>query len=106
MRIEQSKPLDHAVAVRLKHTNRDPAEWIGELRDGQRIHLVADKTNILISTGDDLNEALAKAMSNDVVRVPHKHVNRAVPTEVMISATGIHLGPGVEVNGKVPGDVG
>lgn len=106
MQVEQSRPLDYAVAVRIRHTNRDPAEWIGELRDGQRIHIVADKKNILISTGANLNEALARARSNDVVRVPHKYINRAVPTEVMISATGLHLGPGVEVNKKVLGDVG
>lgn len=105
MKITEPLPMSELVAVRLKHTSRDPAEWIVTLRDGRRAHIVSTKTNLLIAYGKDLNEALMKAIRGDVEKVPHKQPSRKIKTETMVEITGLNIGPDVVVNSKVPGDV-
>jgi len=105
LKIQEKLALGGQVAKRLRHTSRDPAEWIALLRDGRTIYILSSKTSLMISTGKDLNEALRKHMSQEYERVLHKHGTRAVTTEAMLEKTGLNLGAGVVVNGKVLGDV-
>lgn len=97
--------LEGKVATRLRHTHRNPAEWIGELRDGSRIHIASDKTGLRIAKGADLNSALVNAKANNITRVLHQHISREVPTDKMLEVTGLSLAAGVEVNSIVPGDL-
>jgi hypothetical protein len=102
--MEQQKELGNLVATRLKQTYRDPAEWIGTLRNGSRIHIVCDKTNYRIAQGINLGEALMKAKTNDVLKVPHRQITTNVSTEKMLHQTGLNVGPEVVINEVVLGD--
>lgn len=105
MRLEPKKSLENSVATRIRQTYRDPAEWVVYLRNGEVCHIVADKSNLRVARGKELNESLRKQMKGDVEFIKHKHVNRKVDTETMVRETGLNLGEGVEVNSSVPGDV-
>jgi hypothetical protein len=105
MELKEKPPLEGLVGTRVRQTHRSPAEWIITLRDGRRVHIVATKTSLLISIGNDLNEVLLKAKSGDVIRVPHMELTQAVTSPVMLMLTGLALARFAVVNDEVPGDV-
>lgn len=104
MKINDEPPLTGQIAIRLKQTSRKPTELIGTLRDGRRLHIVATATNLLISTGPGLTDALLKAKAGDVEKVRHKD-SSDLSAEAVLAVTGLKLGPDVDINEAVPGDI-
>lgn len=84
-------PLENHTAVRLVHTHRRPAEWIGSLKNGDRIHMVADARALKVAIAGSLGEALRRAKDGDVEVVKHKSFNSEVSTADMLKVTGLKL---------------
>lgn len=98
------KPLDNRIAKRLRHTHRNPAEWVGTLTDGRIVYVVQQHGKLLVTTGSSLNEVLRLARDGKGEKVSHG-VFGEVSTSTMLEATGLGLTEDVVVNDRVPGDL-
>lgn len=105
MKLLPRRPLEEQIAVRIRHTHRDPAEWCVTLRDGRVAYIVAVKNKLIICTGNSLDDALRVAKDQKGEKVSHGGLGSNVSTDRMLEVTGLLIGEGVTVNERVPGDV-
>jgi len=89
--LKETLPLENFTATYLRHSYLKPAEWIGDLIDGEKIYIVAKPGKLLIAHDPELFEALIAIREGDGMEVKSGVKDARVTTEQMLEATGLKL---------------